>query len=574
MKKLIALILALALFASLGVTAWAAESAGTDRGSAPADRAMAATVLWVMAGQPVVDFAPGFEDLDPEETYMRPVRWAASEGIIKGYDAKTFGPDDPVTREQLAVMLYRYAQKHGLGFTGAWYFPLNYADAGEISDWADEAMHWVVMNAEPEDLGDKLLPKAVVTRRDLGKMTTSYINGAGAETAAFHRVQLGTAPYTVLVPDIYAEGEITEELPYAEDIVSYLYNNFTGTEVFIYQFSKAGRPEDAMAYAAREIEEHAAEIVLTGEVRSVEVGGIPTAQYTCQTNYQGTDHTVLVAVIDAGEDFVELALLSDGKSGNFETRSVLNSLEKLAEPAGADLSGLFPGRWMIADLDGKSALTGRKAVYDFVSSEKAYMNASYQPRAELGTQWIDRMEIDVAVSDGKMTLTNTPDEHTKVVEEYTFTAVGADEFTADRRLTITVDGAATLDEETPVRLVRVKDDYSAAVLGTWQGVRTTEKAMYGNVENHHWEFKADGTYVFSMKNPDGQWIPTEDDYSYYFVAGRLLCTRWKNAGEGKEETREWWEIDSIENGVMRWSALCQNDDGSTYTATFEMTKVA
>ena len=570
MKKLIALILMLALIASLGTTAFAAESAGTDRGNAPADRAMAATMLWVMAGQPVVDFAPGFGDLDPEETYMRPVRWAASEGIIKGYDAKTFGPDDPVTREQFAVMLYRYAQKHGLGFTGAWYFPLNYPDAGEISDWADEAMHWVVMNAKPEDLGDKLEPKAVVTRRDLGKTVTAYITGAGAGTAAFHRVRLGTAPYAVLVPDIYVEGEITEELPYAEDIASYLYNDFTGTEVFIYQFSKEGLPEDIMAYAAWEIEEHAAEIV-SAEVVSAEVNGIPTAQYACQTNYHGRDCTLLAVIIDAGEDFVELALLSDGKSGNFEVHSVLNSLEKLAK---ADLSGLFPGKWMIADLNGKSALTSKKAVYEFVSSEKAYMNASYQPRTELGTQWIDRMELSVAVSDGKMTLTNTPDAHTKVVEEYTVTAVSADEFTANRRLTITVDGAATLDEEMPVRLVRVKDDYSAAILGTWQGVMTSEQAMYGNIEHHRWEFKADGTYVFSMNNSDGDWIPTEDVYSDYFVAGSLLCTRWKNAGEGKEETREWWEIDSIEDGVMRWSALCLDADGNTYTATFEMRKAA
>ena len=570
MKKLIALILMLALFASLGTTAFAAESAGAAGGSMPADRAMAATMLWVMAGQPAVDFAPGFEDLDPEGTYMRAVRWAASEGVIKGYDAKTFGPADPVTREQFAVMLYRYAQKHGLGFTGAWYFPLNYPDAGEISDWADEAMHWVAMNVKPEDPGDKLEPKAVVTRRDLGKTVTAYITGAGAGTAAFHRIRLGTAPYTVLIPDIYVQGETTEETPYAEDVAARFYNDFTGTEVFIYRISKEGRPEDIMGYAAWEAGEHAAEGA-GAEVASVEVNGIPTAQYTCKANYHGTDCTVLAVIIDAGEDFVELALLSDGKSGNFEVQSVLNSLERLTE---ADLSGLFPGKWMIADLNGKSALTSKKAVYDFVSSEKAYMNASYQPRAELGTQWIDRMELGVAVSGGKMTLTNTPDAHTKVVEEYTVTAIGADEFTADRRLTITVDGAATLDEEMPVRLVRVKDDYSAAVLGTWQGVKTSEQAAYGNIEAHHWEFKSDGTYVFSMKNPDGDWIPTEDVYSDYFVAGNLLCTRWKNAGEGKEETREWWEIDSIEDGVMRWSALCLDGDGNTYTATFEMTKVA
>ena len=122
MKKLIALFLALTLAASLGGAALAAEET-------PADRAETAAVIWDLAGRPVVNYAPGFKDLDTGADYMNAVRWAAGEGIIKGYDAVTFGPNDPITREQLAVMIYRYAQTLGLGFTGAWYFPLNYADA-------------------------------------------------------------------------------------------------------------------------------------------------------------------------------------------------------------------------------------------------------------------------------------------------------------------------------------------------------------------------------------------------------------------------------------------------------------
>ena len=59
----------------------------------------------------------------------------------------------------------------------------------------------------------------------------------------------------------------------------------------------------------------------------------------------------------------------------------------------------------------------------------------------------------------------------------------------------------------------------------------------------------------------------------YFVDGTLLCTRWRNTGDNEVEHREWWEIASIENGVMNWTALRQRDDGSTYTTTFSMTKV-
>ena len=72
---------------------------------------------------------------------------------------------------------------------------------------------------------------------------------------------------------------------------------------------------------------------------------------------------------------------------------------------------------------------------------------------------------------------------------------------------------------------------------------------------------------------NGLWQLSDDVLNDYFIDGNLLCTRWKNAGEGQKENREWWEIESIENGVMKWKALRQREDGSTYTATFEMTKV-
>ena len=82
----------------------------------------------------------------------------------------------------------------------------------------------------------------------------------------------------------------------------------------------------------------------------------------------------------------------------------------------------------------------------------------------------------------------------------------------------------------------------------------------------------DGTFNYFRK-VNGQWQISDDDYADYFVAGNLLCTRWKNAGAGNEEHREWWEIESIENGVMKWKALRQREDGTTYTATFQMVKV-
>ena len=169
MKKLITWFLLLTLIASLGVTALAAEG-----GEAPANRSMAVSALWVMAGQPVVNYALDFQDVSEASEALEAIRWAASEGIAQGLDGQRFGPDDPISREQLAVMLYRFAQKQGLGFVGDWMFLLNYEDAGEISGWASEAMHWTVMKGLTPGAEGRLSPAAAVTGGELKSMIAGF----------------------------------------------------------------------------------------------------------------------------------------------------------------------------------------------------------------------------------------------------------------------------------------------------------------------------------------------------------------------------------------------------------------
>jgi hypothetical protein len=70
---------------------------------------------------------------------------------------------------------------------------------------------------------------------------------------------------------------------------------------------------------------------------------------------------------------------------------------------------------------------------------------------------------------------------------------------------------------------------------------------------------------------DADWEMMVDDFNQYVVDGYMFYARWKNDAEG--EQRQWWEIESIQNGVMKWKSLRQNADGSTYTATVEMEKI-
>ena len=130
-------------------------------------RGMVTTILWRLSGSPVVNFLMDFTDVSETAYYGEAVRWAQAEKIVNGVGGKRFDPAGEITREQLATIIYRYVQHNGGGFKGMWYFPLNYSDASDISEYADEAMHWCVMNGIIEaDENNALRPAAPATRAE------------------------------------------------------------------------------------------------------------------------------------------------------------------------------------------------------------------------------------------------------------------------------------------------------------------------------------------------------------------------------------------------------------------------
>lgn len=225
------------------------------------------------------------------------------------------------------------------------------------------------------------------------------------------------------------------------------------------------------------------------------------------------------------------------------------------------------GKWIRADVNGQPLPTNDKMVYTFVSTTKAYVSASL---SHGGGLWNDLTETAVAIDGNKVTLTYRTEEHTTTVEELTVTAINENEFSANQKVTVTEDGDVVFSWQGTMRFVKTAD-YTTAILGTWQGHCTSEGSIFDDGQEHRWEYRADGSYVYYRQ--DGQaWVPYGDDFAEYFVDGTLLCTRWRNSGE-QTENREWWEI-IINGNRMNWTALRQNNDGSTFTATFEMEKVS
>ena len=139
---------------------------GTDAATfspdAPMSRAMLVTVLYRLSGEPAVSQDSGFADVASDAYYADAVSWAVGEGIVTGTSQTTFSPDESVTREQMAVLLYRCAgEPSTAGDLSA------HADAENISDYAAEAMSWCVENGILNGTdGGRLAPAASATRAE------------------------------------------------------------------------------------------------------------------------------------------------------------------------------------------------------------------------------------------------------------------------------------------------------------------------------------------------------------------------------------------------------------------------
>lgn len=136
-------------------------------------RGDAAYFIWNIAGKPSADRNIKFTDVSENDWNAEAIRWAVSSDLIET-DGDQFAPDDVVTREQFAEMLYRYAKQNGQGFTGAWMFLLRHPDASDISESADEAMHWMVMHGIINGLDGKLNPQGATTRAQVATMLMRY----------------------------------------------------------------------------------------------------------------------------------------------------------------------------------------------------------------------------------------------------------------------------------------------------------------------------------------------------------------------------------------------------------------
>ena len=140
-----------------------------------ATRGMMATILWRMEGSPVPKGKNSFTDVEAGKWYADAITWTAENSIFAGYGKDKFGPDDPITREQLAAIFYRYADYKGYDLTVKGN-PDKFKDADKITDYAETAMQWAVDSGLVKGKSGNLLdPQGTATRAEIAAMLHRFI---------------------------------------------------------------------------------------------------------------------------------------------------------------------------------------------------------------------------------------------------------------------------------------------------------------------------------------------------------------------------------------------------------------
>lgn len=153
-------------------------SASTFTPDAATTRGMIVTMLYRLENTPQTG-ASAFQDVASGQYYTQAVSWASENGIVSGYGDGRFGPDDSITREQMAVILYRYAQYKGASTAGAGSLA-GFADAGQVGSYAADAMSWAVSVGLINGVGNQTLaPRQSATRAQVAVILMRFCQSMG-----------------------------------------------------------------------------------------------------------------------------------------------------------------------------------------------------------------------------------------------------------------------------------------------------------------------------------------------------------------------------------------------------------
>jgi len=224
------------------------------------------------------------------------------------------------------------------------------------------------------------------------------------------------------------------------------------------------------------------------------------------------------------------------------------------------------GKWKMISENGEDCATNYREVRTYAENGTGTRSIAALPDVKIGFLWDKKTPFQYSVSDNEVCICHNNSSHilysrvTQICEtslsQYFYKVAMGDE-------------VSELSSNCVYN--KVSTDFSNAIIGLWEGVEMTGEETYGNADARI-EYRSDGTYAYYSK-AGGNWVKSTNVDNEYNVDGDWLATRWRPA-PGQDFNYEWWDIVSISDTQMNWSALRERGDGSRYTSTFTWKKVS
>lgn len=213
--------------------------------------------------------------------------------------------------------------------------------------------------------------------------------------------------------------------------------------------------------------------------------------------------------------------------------------------------------------DGKDVATNQRTIWLFNNDGKGTLSVADHKEGDDRFIWDNKESVQYSVQGNVVYIISPSVERTSTIPSI-----------SDSQMTMHVTKVLShgigIKADYVGEYSKVTADYSKDIIGLWEGVEMTGYETYGNAE-HRILYNADGTYTYYVKDGEN-WIPSTNADNEYNVDGDWLATRWRPEA-GADYNYEWWDIDYIKDGIMKWSALREKEDGTRFTTTFTWKKV-
>ena len=227
------------------------------------------------------------------------------------------------------------------------------------------------------------------------------------------------------------------------------------------------------------------------------------------------------------------------------------------------------GKWKGVTQDGVERVTNRRTVMTFFDDGSMTYSRAFPSSYMEQYNWENRVPFTYTVSGNIITREGLEPDGQMRNTFYEVSAISNSE--VEMNLTGYVLGGQNFDRNMMNNYNRIITDYSEDIIGLWEATEMTGEQTY-NDDNARLAFLTDGTYKYYRKSEAGEWqLVSTRDIEEYFVDGDFVATRWQE--KGGEMNYEWWDIDEIKDGQMKWSALREREDGTRFTTTFTWRRI-